>query len=142
MGHFTAFEDDADIDFVTILQELTAFLCFGLQVVHANLHVDLDFLELSGLGFTLVFLFGFFLFKSVFAVVEDFAHGRVGVRGNAEEVEVVTGGELICAAGRHMPEVFSVRSDDLYHGITDILVDRVQALQGAMAIVLVIVSYG
>ena len=99
MGHFPSFEDDADVDFVTIGKESFRVFGFGHQVVVANGDVQLDFLEGGGFGILLLAPFGFLLLITVFAVIEDFANGGIALGGDAEEVEVVTHREFIGGPG-------------------------------------------
>ena len=64
------------------------------------------------------------------------------MRSDAIEVDVVAGGDFIRAAGRHAAEVFSVRANDLNFRIADVLVDRIEALLRASAVLVHVVSDG
>ena len=59
---------------------------------------------------------------------------------DAEEVEVVRLGDFVRPARRHAAEVISIRADDLDFGVTDVLVDRIEALLRAAFPLLVVVS--
>ena len=59
---------------------------------------------------------------------------------DAEEVEVVRLGDFVGPARRHAAEVISIRADDLDFGVTDVLVDRIEALLRAAFPLLVVVS--
>ena len=128
MGHFAAFEDDADVDFVSVFDELFGFLGLGLDVVLPNGDVELDFLELGLLRVLLEFAILLLLLETVFAVVEDLADGRVGVRGDAEQVEVISGGEGVGLAGTHPPKILAFRANHHDDRVADVFVDGIETL--------------
>ena len=135
MGHFAAFEDDADIHLVSIAEEFDGFLGFGAQIVLANGNVELDLFELGSLGILPSLSLGLLLLEAVFAVIEDLADRRIRLGSDAEEIESIGCGDLIGLAGRHFAEVGAIWPD--YHDfrVTDILIDGVDAFLRASAII-------
>ena len=85
-------EDDANLDFVAIFDELPGMAGLGFKVVLSDLRGDLNLFKLSRVlifaGQSVLLL----LLKAEFSVVEDFADRRIGVGGDAIEVKVVTHG--------------------------------------------------
>ena len=89
MGELTSTEDDANLNFVAIIEEFPGVAGLGFKVVLSDLRGDLNLFKLSRVlifaGQSVLLL----LLKAEFSVVEDFADGRVGVRGNAIEIKAI-----------------------------------------------------
>lgn len=99
VGQLAATEDDADFDFVAVLDEPTCMAGFRVEVVLADLRGELNLFQLRGLLILAGFLRGFLLLETEFSVVHDFADGRVGLRGDAVEVEPILDRQIIGGAG-------------------------------------------
>ena len=93
MRHFAATEAQGDLDLVAFLEEALHGLHLDLVIVIVDAGTQLDFLDLDGL-LLLARLGGLLLLEeAVFAVVEDLADGRGGVRRDLHEVEAGVLGE-------------------------------------------------
>lgn len=92
MAHLTASEDDTNLDFVTLIQELMGFAGLCFQVMLADDGRELYLLKFAGFmilaGNPVLLL----LLKAEFSVIEDFADRRIGVRGDAIEIKTVANG--------------------------------------------------
>ena len=125
MGHFTPAEDDHDFDVVAVLEEAADFADFDVKVVVADLEANFHLLEL-GLFFAGLFaIFGFFfhLLVLVFAPIDDFDDGRVGIRGDFHEVNAGVSGEKLGVTARHDAELLSIRSNYANFRVADFSVN-------------------
>lgn len=135
MGHLSSLQDDADVDLVAVIKEIDGMLGFGAQVMLADRDVELDLLQLGRLGVLPLGPIGFLLLEAILSVIEYLADRRIGLGGDAEEVERIAGGQLIGLAGAHSSQVVAIRSDDDDFRVTDVFVDGVEPLLGASPIV-------
>lgn len=98
MGELTSTEDDANLNFVAIIEEFPGVAGLGFKVVLADLRRNLNLFQfgcvlvLAGEPFLLLRL------EAEFSVVEDLADGRIGIGCDAIEVEAVAHREVIGCA--------------------------------------------
>ena len=95
VGQLAAAEDDANLDFVSLLDELPGLLGLGLEVVLTDLRGQLHLLHLVALALLALASLLLLLLEAEASVVKDLAHGRVGVRGDAIEVHLVGHGKAV-----------------------------------------------
>ncbi len=134
----TAFDEDGDFDFPSIIKELVGGFCLRLKIVLIGRRSEADFLN-HGLLLVLLCLFGFlFPVELVFAIVDNLADRRMGHRGNAEKIHLGIIGLCLGDTDRHDPVVFALRSDKKNLFEVDTLVDEIRILLRTETIVRVI----
>ena len=110
---------------IAVFEEAADFADFDVKVVVADLEANFHLLEL-GLFFASLFaVFGFFfhLLVLVFAPIDDFDDGRVGIRGDFHEVNTGVSSEKLGVTARHDTELFSIRSNYANFRVADFSVN-------------------
>ena len=113
MGHFAATEDDNDSDTIAVGEELLNFAEFDVKVVVADFEADFHSFELGLFfaGFFTIFGLFFHLLVLVFAPVDDFDNGRVGVGGDFHQVNSLFTGEQLRVAAGHNTQLLSISTN-------------------------------
>lgn len=121
VGHFTAAEDNHDLDAVTVFEELADFADFDPEVVVTDFEADFHRFEL-GLFFTSFFaILGFFfhLLVLVFTPVDDFDNGRVGIAGDFHQINTLFSSDFLSVTAGHDAKLFTTRTDYAYFWVAD-----------------------
>ena len=88
VGHFAALELQGELNLISLFQKFPGVIDFNHQVMLADLHgLQLQFLELAGLGAGAGFIDLFLLLVAPFAVIEDFANRRACGRGDFDKIK-------------------------------------------------------
>ena len=134
-GLLTSAEHDRDLDLRPRFEEADDVTLFGLVVVVVDLGSQLLFLD-DGLLLVLARL-ALLVCRLVFelAVVHDFAHRRLGVRGYFDEVEIGIRGDAECIFDAHDAYLFTARSDQANFRYANALVDAGLSADGASRVV-------
>ena len=113
MGHFAATEDDNDSDTIAVGEELLNLAEFDVKVVVADFEADFHSFELGLFfaGFFTIFGLFFHLLVLVFAPVDDFDNGRVGVGGDFHQVNSLFTGEQLRVAAGHNTQLLSISTN-------------------------------
>ena len=125
VGKLATTEDNHDFDVVSVVEEAANLADFNVKVVVANLEADFHLLKLGLLFASFFAIFGLFfhLLVLVFAPIDDFDDGRVGIRGDFHEVNTGVSGEKLGVTARHDAELLSIRSNYANFRVTDFSVD-------------------
>lgn len=118
----SASESYYDADLVTVLQKPVGVIELGVEVVVSDNDGQLDLFRLRVLLFFAGFLFLFDLVKTEFAVVHDAAYGRIRLRGDEDEVQVLFVRELFRPVRSDDAERLAVFVDKSDGGKVDIVV--------------------
>jgi hypothetical protein len=122
MSHLAAAEAERYLDLVAFLEKPARRPHLHFIVVDVNLGAHLDFLDLDRFLF-LERLGGLLLsLKLEAAVVEDFHNGRIGIRGDFDEIEAGFGCKIEGALYRQRPVIGAFVVDQLDFADTDFLV--------------------
>lgn len=121
VGIFTPAENDADFDFVAVLQKAARLLDLEVDVVVAGLGTQSNFLELR-LVLLRVLRVSLFLFVLELAVIHDSADGRTNIRRDFNEIETGLNGLLQSLAGGNNADDLSVLANDSNRRDADLIV--------------------
>ena len=88
MTHLSAAETDGNLDLVSVVEETDRMISFRLEVVGINVERQTDLFDFNYALVLFRFFFTLCLFETVFTVIDDFAYGRRGLRGNLYEVKI------------------------------------------------------
>ena len=127
MGHLAATELELDAHFVPFGEEVLGVGDLDEVIVRIDADTELHLLHLAALlmlvGFLLVLLLDVF----EFAVVDDLAHRRIGLRSHLDEVQTAFAGNAQCLmCGKDAKLMLPVFLDDTHFRCTDALVDSIQ----------------
>ena len=107
VSHFTTAETQRDFGLVAFSQEADQATQLDVVVAIVRTRAELDFLNLDlfllQLGFML--LFGLLVFE--LTVVHQFAHRRLGCRGNLDQINFALFGHRQCFTHGHDTELFA-----------------------------------
>ena len=123
MRHFAAAEPDAHLELVALLQELSSLIHLGVEVVGVDVQRQADLLEFNHFLVFLGFLFLFLHLEPVFTVIKNFAHRRLGLRCDLDQVKVLVDSHFQCIAGAHNAHLCTVRADQADLFVADLLID-------------------
>ena len=123
MCHLTAAEPDAHLELVTLLQELSSLVHLGVEVVGVDVQGKADLLEFNHFLVLLGFLFLFLHLEPVFTVIKNFAHRRLGLRRDLDEVKVLVDSHLQCVARAHNAHLRAICPDQADFFVADLLID-------------------
>src|SRR5213083_1204746 len=121
--HLAALEADGDLGLVTLLQEPAHVLELELEVVSLGLGAHLHFLDLDRRLLLARLLQPARLRVLVLAEVHDAADGRLGLRRDLDEVELLGARRLQRLLGRHDPELLALRAHHADFAGADAFVD-------------------
>ena len=88
----TAWEEEFDLDAVTLCQPLRSLLGLQKEVVFTGSNLNLDTFNLDGLSFALNFLLFFLLVVLELSEICDFTDRRNSVRGDLNEIKLCVHG--------------------------------------------------
>ena len=112
-----------DDELVTLLQELGSLVHLGVEVVGVDVQGKADLLEFNHFLVLLGFLFLFLHLEPVFTVIKNFAHRRLGLRRDLDEVKVLVDSHLQCVARAHNAHLRAIRPDQADFFVADLLID-------------------
>jgi len=127
MGHLAAAELELDAHFVPFGEEVFGMSDLDEVIVRVDADTELHLLHLAALLMLVGFLFVLLLDVLKFAVVDDLAHGRIGLRSHLHEVQTaLTGNAQRLMRGQDAKLMLPVFLDDTHFRRTDALVDAIQ----------------
>lgn len=124
VGHLTATKLELDAHLVTFREEVFGMRDFDQVVMGVDADAEFHFLHLAPLLVLVSFLLVLLLNVLVFAVIDDLAHGRIGVRSHFHEVESTLFGNANGLRSRNDAELMmAIFLDDTHFRRTDALID-------------------
>ncbi len=109
VSHFAAAEQDTDLDFVFMLQELLGLANLGANIFVTGFGSQADFL---GLGVRLTGVLLFVLVVLVFAVIHDSANGGPFVGSDLDKIQAGIASPFERLFGGDNPQLLAVFADD------------------------------
>ena len=127
MGHLAAAELELDAYLVSFGEEVFGMSDLDEVIVRVDADTELHLLHLAALLMLVGFLFVLLLDVLKFAVVDDLANGRIGLRSHLHEVQAaLTGNAQRLMRGQDAKLMLPVFLDDTHFRRTDALVDAIQ----------------
>jgi hypothetical protein len=123
VGHFAATEAQGDFDLVALIEELQHRAHFHIIIVDISARTELDFLDLDDVLLFARFGFAFLGLVFILAEVHDFAHGRLGIGRDFDQIQPGLFGHLHGTRRRHDADILAVRADQADLWRPDAIID-------------------
>lgn len=124
MRHLTTAELKLDAHLVAFGEEVLGMHDLDQVIMRVDADAEFHFLHLAGLVMLMSLLLVLLLDVFVFAVVDDLAHGRIGIRRNLDEVQSTLLGDTDGLRGGQYAELMrAILLDDTHFRRTDALID-------------------
>lgn len=124
MGHLTATELKLDAHLVTFRKEVFGMRDLDQIIMRVDADAEFHFLHLAPLLMLVSFLLVLLLDVLVFAVIDNLAHGRIGVRSHFHQVQSTFFGDTNGLRSRNNAELMlTVLFYDAHLGRTNALID-------------------
>lgn len=139
VSHLAAAELQLDSHLMTFREEILGMGDLDEVVMGVDADTELEFLNLAALLMLVSLFLVFLLDVFELAVVDDFAHRRIGLRSNLHEIETALSGDAQCLVHRQDSElVLTVLLDDAHLGGADSLVDTIKFVRMTAAITITV----
>ena len=124
MVAISAAETHRDLQPVAVQQEFLSVFQLGIEIVVTDTRGHADLLDLNDTLILTGFLFLFGLLKAEFAVVHDFAHGRLCLRRDQDKVHLPLFSDAERLLAGHDTELFAFLTDQANFRFADLFVEQ------------------
>ena len=119
----TAAEANRNLDLVAVPQETAGVLYFGVQVADIDIRGQANLFDLHDALIFARFLFALGLLETEFAIVHNFADGRLSLRGDLNQIHALFHGDILRLLDGDDAELFAVVVDQADFLVADLFID-------------------